>query len=114
MFLQRFFVVLALILPFEIRDLRFDSAQLGTIPQRFGIRRTKIIGGLLICVVVLLEFFNNQASIENMVSLIIIGILIIFLIWYSAVRQSKYYAAFWVEGVPIFWWLFLALLSEIT
>src|SRR5680860_1607723 len=28
-FLQRFFLVLALILPFEIRDLRFDLAQLG-------------------------------------------------------------------------------------
>jgi hypothetical protein len=23
------------------------------------------------------------------------------------VNQSKYYSSFWVEAIPIFWWLFL-------
>lgn len=113
-FLQRFFLVLALILPFEIRDLRFDMAQLGTIPQKFGVRGTRIVGLILICLFVLLEFFKHQTSIANTVSLVFVGILLIILIWYSSPRQSKYYASFWVESVPILWWLLFSLLMEIT
>lgn len=113
-FLQRFFLVLALILPFEIRDLRFDLAQLGTIPQKFGVRGTRIVGMVLIWLFVLLEFFKHQTSKANTVSLIFVGILLIFLIRYSTTRQSKYYASFWVEGIPIFWWLLFGLLMKIT
>ena len=113
-FLQRFFLVLALILPFEIRDLRFDMPQLGTIPQRFGVRCTKIIGLLLVCGFVLLEFFKLQTSLVNTVSLIFSAILIVILLRFSNVRQSKYYASFWVESVPILWWILHILLMEIT
>ncbi|MEX0314208.1 MAG: hypothetical protein AB3N18_08520, partial [Allomuricauda sp.] len=38
-FCQRFILVLVLLLPFEIRDLRWDSTQLKTLPQVFGIER---------------------------------------------------------------------------
>lgn len=113
-FLQRFFLVLALILPFEIRDLRFDMAQLGTIPQKFGVRGTRIAGLVLICFFVLLEFFKHQTSKATTVSLIFVAILLIILIRYSTTRQTKYYASFWVESVPIFWWLLFTLLMEIT
>jgi hypothetical protein len=111
--LQRFFLVLALILPFEIRDLQFDMAQLETIPQKFGVRGTRIVGLVLICVFVLLEFFKHQTSKENTISLISVGILVLVQIRYSTTRQSKYYASFWVEGVPIFWWLLFSVLMEI-
>lgn len=113
-FLQRFFLVLALILPFEIRDLRFDLAQLGTIPQKFGVRGARIVGLMLICVFVLLEFFKHQTSKANSISLIFVGILLSILIRYSTTRQTKYYASFWVESVPILWWLFFTFLMEIT
>ena len=43
-FLQRFLLVLVLILPFEIRDLKYDLQQLGTIPQKVGVTKTKILG----------------------------------------------------------------------
>lgn len=113
-FMQRFFLVLALTLPFEIRDLQFDKVQLGTIPQKFGVRGTRIIGMFLICVFLLLEFFKVQITFENAVSSVFIGILVIILIRYSALRQSKYYASFWVESVPVFWWLLFTLLRIIT
>jgi len=113
-FLQRFFLVLALILPFEIRDLRFDLAQLGTIPQKFGVRGTRIAGLVLICILVLLEFVKRQTSIANTVSLIFMGILLMIMIRYSNTRQTKYYASFWVESIPILWWLLFSLLMEIT
>jgi hypothetical protein len=113
-FLQRFFLVLALILPFEIRDLQFDIAQLGTIPQKFGVRGTRIVGLVLICIFVSLEFFKHQTSMANTISLIFVGILLIVLIRYSTISQSKYFASFWVESVPILWWLLFTLLIGIT
>jgi len=112
-FLQRFFLVLALILPFEIRDLQFDVAQLGTIPQKFGVQGTRIVGLVLVCFFVLLEFFNHQTSMANTISLIFVATLLVILIRYSTVDQSKYYASFWVESVPILWWLLFTLLMEI-
>ncbi len=102
-FVQRFCIVVALILPFDIRDLRFDMADLGTIPQHLGVKRTRILGILLMCGVVLMEFLKQHQHIENILSLLTASILIIFLIRYSVIRQTKYYASFWVEGVPIFW-----------
>ncbi|HZJ35193.1 MAG TPA: hypothetical protein VFD29_01055 [Gillisia sp.] len=113
-FLQRFFLVLALILPFEIRDLQFDLAQLRTIPQKFGVRGTRIVGLVLICLFVLLEFLKHQTSMANTISLIFVAILLMILIRYSTTSQSKYYASFWVESVPILWWLLYTLLMEIT
>ncbi len=114
MFLQRFFLVLALILPFEIRDLPFDLPQLGTIPQRYGVRGTKAAGLCLICLFVLLEFFKDQGSVANRLSLIFVAIPLLLLISFSSTRQTKYYASFWVEGVPILWWLSFTILMQIT
>ena len=53
------YVVIA-ILPFEIRDMKYDSIKLATIPQRIGIEKTKIIGALLIVIIFLLEFFKDE------------------------------------------------------
>lgn len=101
--LQRFLFVFALILPFEIRDLRFDMAKLNTIPQIFGVPKTKIIGILTILATILLEFLKVETTLENLLSLIAAGILLSILITKSRIRQPKYYSSFWVEGVPIAW-----------
>lgn len=104
---QRFLFVFALTLPFEIRDLRFDMAKLNTVPQIFGVPKTKIIGILMILGVILLEFLKGETALENILSLIAAGVLLCILITKSKIRQSKYYSSFWVEGVPIFWLLIL-------
>lgn len=113
-FLQRFFLVLALILPFEIRDLRYDMVQLRTIPQKFGVQGTRIFGVLMMGVFLLLEIFKTATSLVNAISMIFVAMLVIILLKYSTLRQSRFYASFWVEGVPILWWLFLTVLLEIT
>ncbi|MFO7719995.1 MAG: hypothetical protein R6W85_06110, partial [Gillisia sp.] len=41
-FLQRFGFIIALTLPFEIRDLKFDLEELRTIPQKIGVKKTKL------------------------------------------------------------------------
>lgn len=105
--IQRFVFVLVLMLPFEIRDLKYDSLKLATIPQQIGIKKTKIIGFLLLLVFVTLEFFMGGLKGNVMVSSIIISIMMLLFLWFSKENQSKYYSAFWVETIPIFWVLLL-------
>lgn len=106
-FLQRFLFVFALTLPFEIRDLQFDMASLKTVTQIFGVERTKIIGFFCLAALFLLEFLKTGTDFRSLISLLIICALLGYLIRKSKIRQTKYYASVWVEGVPIVWCLLL-------
>ena len=106
-FTQRFLFVFALTLPFEIRDLKFDMANLRTVAQIFGVQKTKIIGVLSLLAIILLEFLKMEANFGGVISIILISILLSILITSSKIRQAKNYSSLWVEGVPILWCLLL-------
>tara|TARA_R100000935_G_C2791846_1_gene146345 strand:- start:95 stop:919 length:825 start_codon:yes stop_codon:yes gene_type:complete len=106
-FMQRFLFVFALTLPFEIRDLKFDMANLRTVAQIVGVRKTKIIGVLTLLTVFLLEFLKITSDLKSVISLLIISVLLSNLIINSKIRQTKYYSSLWVEGVPILWCIML-------
>jgi hypothetical protein len=100
---QRFLLVLVWILPFEIRDLKYDLEQLGTLPQRIGVTRTKIVGLLLLVIVIvtdLLKTSNSQASFN---ALVVMCLLTAIFVMASKEHRSRYFTAFWVEAIPIFW-----------
>ena len=103
MVVQRFVLIVVLMLPFEIRDLQYDSIKLDTIPQKIGVKQTKVLGSILLVVYVLLEFLKEAIHRINMeVLLIITSITFIFLI-FSRANQPKFYSSFWVEGIPVLW-----------
>lgn len=102
-FIQRFIFVLVLTLPFDIRDARFDTYQLGTIPQIIGIKRTRIMGVILLCLVILFEFLKTPLLFDQAFILTGISILTAFFLMQSVVKQTQYYASFWVESIPIIW-----------
>lgn len=106
---QRFVFVLVLTLPFDIRDVRFDTYQLGTIPQIIGIKRSRVVGVIMLCVVVLFEFLKTSFLIDQALILGGVSILTAFLVMRSVVKQTQYYASFWVESIPIIWCLALIL-----
>ena len=114
-FAQRFFIVLALIIPFEIRDLPQDKSVLVTFPQLLGIQKTKFLGGVLLILTLLLEGLKQPFVLNKTVPLIIVCSLIAFCLYLSRVEQSKYFASFWVEGIASFWavmlWLFYVVLA---
>ena len=101
--IQRYLYVIIAMLPFEIRDMRYDSLKLSTIPQRIGIARTKIIGVLLTVLVFLLEFFKDEFWFNKMIILGIICMLLFASLLLSNLNQKKYFSGFWVEGIPIIW-----------
>ena len=101
--IQRFLYVLVLMLPFEIRDLKFDSLKLLTIPQKLGVKKSKTLGVLFLVLVLLLEFFKDITTINLIIILFFISFLTAVLLLLSHAKQDKYYSSFWVEGLPIFW-----------
>ncbi len=101
--IQRYLFIIVLILPFDIRDLQYDSLKLSTIPQKIGIKNTKIIGVMLLLVFFFLEFLKDELVANQIIYLLIVVFVTILFIVFSNEERGKYYSAFWVEGLPIFW-----------
>lgn len=106
-FLQRFLLVLAWIIPFEIRDLKYDLHQLGTLPQRVGVTRTKVFGLALLLAAVFLEVLKPHTAIPSFLAITFIAGVSAVFIWRAKERQSVYFSSFWVEAIPIIWLLVL-------
>lgn len=106
---QRFVLVFVLILIFEIIDLLKDDPHLKTVPQQIGVKQAKYLGYILLVIFCGLEFFKTDFILFGFETLLIfsISIAITFFLFFANERRSKYYTSFWVESLPIFWWLFL-------
>ncbi|MDO5985955.1 hypothetical protein Q4Q39_00940 [Flavivirga amylovorans] len=107
--IQRYLFIIVLMLPFEIRDLRYDSLKLSTIPQKIGIKLTKIIGSILLLLFFFLDLFKSEINDIQIIILIVITLVTLVLLVFSKMKQGKNYSAFWVEGVPIIWLILLLL-----
>jgi len=109
-FLQRFLFVIILILPFEIRDLLIDDKLLRTLPQKYGVRNTKLYGLLLLMLFFFLEFFKDESLHVNLIVMPLVFLITLLLLALSSEKQSKYYSSFFVEGIPILWLILLLVL----
>lgn len=101
--IQRFLIITSLMIPFEILDSKTDDQLLNTLPQLFGINKTKLFGMLLIIPFILIEFLKIKTSII----VIPVGLMTLLFIHFTSLNRNKYYTTFWVESVPVFWWLLL-------
>lgn len=108
---QRFVLIFALILVFEIIDLKTDDPHLKTVPQQIGVKQTKMLGMILLLVFYFLEFlkcaFESQQLIINAVLVSVMALLL----YFANENRSKYYTSFWAESVPILWLLLLLTLG---
>ncbi len=102
---QRFIFVLILLLPFEIRDLNYDPEALKTIPQRYGVINTKLLGLIATLAFFLATFLKDEIGTLELISKGIIFLLLALVLLITKKKQSKYFSAFWVESIPIFWWI---------
>lgn len=105
--IQRFILVFTLILLFELKDLKNDEPHLRTIPQQIGVKNTKRLGYILLFWFIGIRFLNGNLNVQylelylNIVIAIVIGLFLFFI----TEKKSKYYTDFWVESIPIVWWL---------
>lgn len=107
--IQRFLLIIILILIFEIIDLKEDDPNLRTMPQTIGIRKTKILGIILLFVFFGLEFLlsdyrNSQLFINGVLALVTVLFTL-----FATQNRSKYYTTFWVESIPVLWFLLTVL-----
>ncbi|AGC77600.1 hypothetical protein LX97_02208 [Nonlabens dokdonensis] len=109
--LQLFLLIIALCIPFEIKDLKYDSVVLKTLPQLVGTYNSKILGVLICVLYVVIEFiqFGFSTDMNFMITYFILTLTAI-AIWFSDKVKSDYYASFFVEAIPVLWlgfyWVF--------
>lgn len=111
-FFQRFILVLLLLLIFEINDLKHDDAQLKTMPQTFGISNTKnSIYALCVWFFILDTLKEATYATQDLVNALLMIIVALFT-FYASPKRSGYYTSFWVESVPIIWWILLVVIGS--
>ena len=103
-FFQRFLFLVAIIIPFDIRDVKIDSKTLKTLPQALGISDAKIVGYILLLTLILCENFKENSGNSSMYVLIIISIVTAIFLLFSTPKRTRYFTSFWVEAIPIFWY----------
>lgn len=106
LFIQRFLLVIALTIPFDLRDVNYDKPEIKTLPQSIGIGKSKILGTFALVLFFILEIFREADRNDLLITLIISILSFLFLIFAKS-DQKKYYSSFWVESIPIFWYLIL-------
>lgn len=101
--LQRYLIIIVLMLPFEIRDLQFDSLKLQTIPQKIGIKNTKLAGFIMILAIAILEYLKQQDATLYGLSLLTVLIISALLLFFSRKNSKQIFTGFWVESIPVIW-----------
>ena len=111
LFLQRIFFVLLITIPFDIRDVDFDSEKLKTIPQIFGVKKAKVLGVILGVLSLVLQWLYLDREFIEIGAFSIVVLISIVLLIFATRKQSIYYSSFWVESMPIVWFCLVLLLS---
>lgn len=102
---QRFLFVLILLVPFEIRDLKYDSVALKTLPQRVGVKTTKMIGYSWTILFYAATFLKTDLDIVHVAVKTMLFIVLMLTLYKTKLSQNKYFSSFGVEAIPLFWWL---------
>jgi hypothetical protein len=110
-FCQRFLLTIILILIFEIIDLAEDNPSLKTVPQKIGVKNTRVLNIILLAIFYYLEFLKTHTDF-NQLKVNVMLVLAVGLFTVGATpERNKYYTLFWVESVPVFWLGLLYLVS---
>ncbi|MFP9113809.1 hypothetical protein ACLI1A_07685 [Flavobacterium sp. RHBU_3] len=113
-FCQRFLLVIILILIFEIIDLSVDDPALKTVPQKIGIKNTRLLNLFLLALFYFLEFFKTHTDFHQLVANVMLLLMVGLFTQFATPQRSKYYTLFWVESVPVFWLVLLLFLDRVV
>lgn len=102
-FFQRIVFLIAVTLPFDIRDMAFDSKLLRTLPQLLGVKTTKKVGYLFLIIFIFLEFSKETNTNSEISVVVIIAIISMLFLGFSNPKSKRYYTSLWVESIPIVW-----------
>lgn len=115
--LDRFLFVLAITLPFDIRDLSVDKIEgTLTIPQWLGTRATKMLS--LVCLgfglLIVANLFKKSAiDLSYLMSTLMTYIIAGFLVIKSNEKNSDFYYSGWMDGLLILQWLLMLITQQL-
>ena len=89
--------------------MQLDFKNLKTLPQKIGIKKTKKVGFVLLLFSLTMEFLITT-SLSNKNIYLLISFILLFFLMRSSQNQSKFYSSFWVESLPILWWILILIL----
>jgi len=102
--LQRFFFIMAITIPFDIRDLRIDSPSINTLPHLFGVKRARTIALISLLVAeggALGLYLGGLFSAGELIGQIVAFEITSLLIYRSTPKKPDLYFSFGIEATSI-------------
>ena len=112
LFFERFLFIVAITIPFDIRDIDYDNPKLFTLPQVMGIKKSKIVAIISLSLFFLIELYRPSNSGDSILVIFIVAMISSILVSFSSKDQSNYYSSFWLEAIPIFWFILVATIGS--
>ncbi len=109
LFLERALFVIAITIPFDIRDIEIDNSNaVSTIPSILGIYQSIVlsIGLLTICVLIEIYMYDGNGSIAAILTYCISGCMIY---TFQHIKEDYYFAGF-IDGTFMFPYMILMLI----
>ncbi|MGC5743399.1 hypothetical protein J4Q03_02675 [Chryseobacterium sp. NFX27] len=106
-FLISFFFITALVLPFDIRDMKSDTVQ--TFPKLIGVQNTKYIAYLLVFISLLISAIYLKPIFGT--AFFLSGIITFILIYFSENKRDDTYFSFGIETCSALPFLFLLIME---
>ena len=114
-FFKTFLFVIAITIPFDIRDIRFDDLKMKTLPIVFGSVKSKKIAITLLCLCLLISVFEYLVfdfKIYLFISFFSSYIYSQYLIRFSSEQKEDWYFSFFVESASLSLLVFLIITSN--
>ena len=102
LFFSHFFLVLALLVPFEIRDMRVDQLMMPNLAQQLGVQKIKWVGYLSLILSIILWMLATAQEVYFQSAYFIFYVITMALIAGARIDRSQNYSSLWVEAIPIF------------
>jgi len=104
--------MIALAIPFDIRDFKFDKEEIRTLPQTIGVKKSKYLGSAVLLLFFALEFLRNSND-PTLISAFIVTISSFLLLIFAKKDQNRNYTSFWVEAIPVYWYLLIIFFNNL-
>ena len=102
LFFSHFLWVLALLIPFEIRDMSVDKLMLPNLAQQLGVRKIKWVGYLSLILSIILWMLATDLGFYYQLAFFIFYFITAALIAGAKIDRPQNYTSLWVEAIPIF------------
>lgn len=106
-FFECFLFIIALTIPFDIRDVHSDSKKMQTIPQIIGVNWSKWMAIFFLILILILEhYYFSYWHFQTNKTIVLFALLSV-LIAKTTSKRPRLYTSFWIESVPILWLLLI-------